>query len=30
MTRICAERMTARIDGEIVVFRIGMRINPRR
>ena len=27
MTRICAERMTARIDGEIVVFLIGMRIN---
>ena len=27
MTRIVAERMTARIDGEIVVFLIGMRIN---
>lgn len=27
MTRICAERMTARLDGEIVVFLIGMRIN---
>ena len=27
MTRIYAERMTARIDGEIVVFLIGMRIN---
>jgi hypothetical protein len=27
MTRICAERMTAHIDGEIVVFLIGMRIN---
>lgn len=27
MTRIFAERMTARIDGEIVVFLIGMRIN---
>jgi hypothetical protein len=27
MTRIHAERVTARIDGEIVVFLIGMRIN---
>ena len=27
MSRICAERMTARIDGELVVFLIGMRIN---
>jgi hypothetical protein len=27
MTRIVAERMTAHIDGEIVVFLIGMRIN---
>ena len=27
MNRICAERMTARIDGELVVFLIGMRIN---
>jgi hypothetical protein len=27
MTRICAERITARLDGEIVVFLIGMRIN---
>ena len=27
MTRIVAERMTAQIDGEIVVFLIGMRIN---
>ena len=27
MTRICAERMTARLDSEIVVFLIGMRIN---
>ena len=27
MTRIYAERVTARIDGEIVVFLIGMRIN---
>ena len=27
MTRIYAERLTARIDGEVVVFLIGMRIN---
>ena len=27
MTRIVKERVTARIDGEIVVFLIGMRIN---
>ena len=27
MTIICAERMTARIDGEVAVFLIGMRIN---
>jgi hypothetical protein len=27
MNWICAERMTARIDGELVVFLIGMRIN---
>lgn len=27
MTRIHAERLTARIDGEVVVFLIGMRIN---
>jgi hypothetical protein len=27
MTRIITERVTARIDGEVVVFLIGMRIN---
>jgi hypothetical protein len=27
MTTIRAERMTARIDGEVIVFLIGMRIN---
>jgi hypothetical protein len=27
MNRIVKERVTARIDGEIVVFLIGMRIN---
>ena len=26
MTMICAERITARIDGEVVVFLIGTRI----
>ena len=27
MSRILAERMTAEVDGEVVVFLIGMRIN---
>jgi len=27
VTRIHSERMTARVDGEVVVFLIGMRIN---